>query len=279
MQISNQLHAFNYLGSKYSVLPWLIPKMKRTRSWVDVFGGSATVTLNQSPYPIETYNDINEKLVNFFLQLRTHPQELTEALYLTPFSRKEYDNAWDTIGDTDLERARKFFVRIRQSFLATGSQKEMKGWAASIKKSRCNISEATSKYLNSVESLGLVVERMRRVQIECRPFDWIIRSYDSPNTMLFCDPPYDATHRSSSSNYEFEFSFEDHLHLHELAAGVQGFIAICGYNSAFMKELYKDFNYTEGPLRRNNRSPKKNVRECLWTNYDVYNCNTPHTLF
>lgn len=281
MHISNQIHAFNYLGSKFTLVPWLKPKMKRTGvlSWVEVFGGSMALTLNSEPYPIETYNDLNGSTCNFFQQLRLHPQELIDLLFFTPHSRQEYENAWDVAVDSDLERARKFFVRVRQSFLATGSQKELKGWSSATKQSRCNISEATTKYLNSIDGLMDVVERIRRIQIENRSYDWIIKSYDAPTTMLYCDPPYDDEHRSSSSDYELDFKTEDHIKLHGMAKDVKGFIAISGYNSEFMIDLYKDFHFTKGPKRKNNFSSKKDIHKCLWTNYDVYHCNTKHTLF
>lgn len=279
MHIPGQLHSINYLGSKFSVLPWLLPKLKHTKSWVELFGGSGVVTLNRKPSPIETYNDVNEKMVNFFRVLRDRPQELIDKLYLTPHSRYEYEHAWDMESDDCIERARKFYTRIRQSFLASGSQKELKGWLSATKESRCRISEATSKVINGVDGLSDIVERMRRVQIECRGFEWIIDSYDSGDTMFYADPPYDHELRSSTNDYEHDFGFEDHLLLFEKAKQVQGFIAVSGYNTDFMKDLYKDFQYTEGPRRKNNYSKKNNVRECLWTNYDVYNCNNKGLLF
>jgi DNA adenine methylase len=279
MHISNQINTLNYLGSKFTLLPWLLPKLKYTKSWVDLFGGSFIVTLNREPSPIETYNDINEDVVNFFLVLRDKPEELVTKLYLTPHSRWEYQNAWHVEGDSDIERARKFFVRVRQSFLATGSQQELKGWISATKESRCRISEATSKFLNGVDGLMDIVERLRRVQIECRDYKWLIKSYDTPDTMFYADPPYDPSGRSSSSDYKFDFGFEQHIELAAAASSVKGFIAVSGYDTDFMKELYKDFYYTEGPKPKNNYRTQRKVRECLFTNYDPYNCNNKHNLF
>lgn len=279
MHISNQINTLNYFGSKFTLLPWLLPKLKKTKSWVDVFGGSCIVTLNREPSSIETYNDINEKVVNFFRVLRDHPEDLINQLYLTPHSRYEYENAWDMGSDSDIERARKFFVRVRQSFLATGSQKKLKGWASATKESRCLISEKTRKWLNGIDGLSEVVERLRTLQIECRDFEWIINSYDTGNTMFYCDPPYDHSGRSSNRDYEFDFTNEQHIKLAELARGVQGFIAISGYDTDFMKDLYKDFYYTEGPKPKSNYRTQREVRECLFTNYDVLNCNNANLLF
>ena len=51
--------------------------------FVDVFGRSAAVLLNVNPpYPIETSNDLEADVVNFFTVLREQEVELTRALYL-----------------------------------------------------------------------------------------------------------------------------------------------------------------------------------------------------
>ncbi len=279
MHISTQINTLNYFGSKFTLLPWLLPKLKKTKSWVDVCGGSFIVTLNREPSPIETYNDINGNVVNFFRVLRDHPEELVRALYLTPHSRKEYEEGWDVESNTDIERARQFFVRVRQSFLATGSQQKAKGWSSATKESRCLISEKTQKWLNGVEGLSQVVERLRRVQIECRDFEFILKSYDTRDTMFYVDPPYDAEGRSSNKDYAYDFTVEQYHTLADMAKAVQGYIAISGYNTDFMKDLFKDFIYTEGPKPKSNYRTKRVVRECLFTNYDPYNCNNTHTLF
>ena len=56
-----------------------------------MFGGSAAVLINREPAPVETYNDLDSELVNFFATLR-HPENgerLLKEIALTPFSREE----------------------------------------------------------------------------------------------------------------------------------------------------------------------------------------------
>lgn len=277
MHISNQTYVMNYLGSKFSALPWLLPMLPETHRFVDVFGGSGNVTVNREPSPVEVYNDLNKKVVNFFRVLREQRAELVELLELTPHSRVEYQQAWYSDDDSPLEAARKFFVRTQQSFFATGAQNQLKGWLSSTKESRRGISQATHKYLKSVSGLWEVAERFRRVQIECRDFEWILKAYDSEDTLFYCDPPYDMEHRSNRNDYEHDFTQQDHVRLHEAAAASQGKVAISGYDSSFMLSLYSDFHYYPGPLRRNTYSSKE-VRECLWTNYIITKSNFP-TLF
>lgn len=277
MHISTQINTVPYLGSKFSILPWLLPKLPRTKSFVEVFGGSMVVTINREPMQIETYNDINGNLVNFFRVLRDKSDELITRLYLTPHSRQEYEESWFDKTDTDVEQARKFFVRMSQSVLATGSQNQKKGWLSATRETRCKISEATNKFLRKIDGLHQLVERLKMIQIENRHYEFIITSYDTPSTLFYLDPPYDVEKRSGGSDYEFDFDEEDHFKLHTLLQSIKGKCAVSGYDSDFMKELYKDFYFIPGPLRKNNKSIRV-VRECLWTNYDPQKIND-HLLF
>jgi DNA adenine methylase len=108
--------AFGWYGGKYSHLDWLLPLLPETKHYCEPFGGSAAVLINRKPSPIETYNDLDGELVNFFCVLRDDKTSLLEAIGLTPFSREEFELAIQDITDdvSNLERARRFFVRARQ---------------------------------------------------------------------------------------------------------------------------------------------------------------------
>lgn len=267
MHIKNQIQSFSYLGGKYSVLPWLLPKLPACNHFVDVFGGSAVVLLNRDPDPIETYNDINHQVVNFFKVLRSQPEELVRLLELTPHSKYEYDHGWITETDSEIEKARKFFIRTQQSIHAAGAHEKVKGWAASLSQSRVSISEKTHKWITAVNGLYEVAERLKHVQIECRDFRFIMKAYDHPDNLLYVDSPYDMTFRSNSK-YLFDFIRQDFFDMHYWCKKAKGKVAVSGYHTPFMKELFADFNFHEGPKRKNSLS-KKEAYECLWTNYEI----------
>src|SRR5205823_3664247 len=108
--------AFGWYGGKFNHLGWLLPLLPCCHHYCEPFAGSAAVLLNRQPSPVETYNDIDGEVVNFFRVLRSQKEALIEAIGLTPFSREEfYEALRDSAGDlADLERARRFFVRARQ---------------------------------------------------------------------------------------------------------------------------------------------------------------------
>jgi DNA adenine methylase len=280
MHVPGMKKAYTYLGSKYSMLPWLLPLLHRLRrkAFIDVCGGSGVVLFNMEPSNIEVYNDINQKCVNFLSVLRNQKEALLEQLLLTPHSRYEYEYAWDLEGDTDLEKARKFFVRVQQSFLATGSQNQLKGWLSSIREHRWHIAQATHKWLSTIEGLPEIVDRLAMVQLENKDIEWILEKYDDKESVFYIDPPYDMQHRSSVNDYEFDFSVDDHTRVRNKVENCRGAVAISGYDSDFMKQLYKDWHFYQGPVRRNNYSDKV-VHECLWSNVDLSKSGNHGRLF
>jgi len=83
---TRKLIAFGWYGGKFSHLDWLLPLLPRTAHFCEPYGGSAAVLLNREPSPLETYNDLDGDVVNFFRVLRDKKEELIEKIGLTPFS-------------------------------------------------------------------------------------------------------------------------------------------------------------------------------------------------
>src|SRR5207253_11302090 len=98
---SRKLIAFGWYGGKYSHLDWLLPLLPACHHYCEPFAGSAAVLLNREPAPVETYNDIDGEIVNFFRVLRDQKDRLTEAIGLTPFAREEFYRAGTPVAQAD----------------------------------------------------------------------------------------------------------------------------------------------------------------------------------
>ena len=61
-----KLIAFGWYGGKFSHLEWLLPLLPPCHHYCEPFAGSAAVLLNREPCPVETYNDMDGEVVNFF---------------------------------------------------------------------------------------------------------------------------------------------------------------------------------------------------------------------
>src|SRR5215218_6162647 len=71
--------AFGWYGGKFSHLNWLLPLLPEAHHYCEPFAGSAAILLNRSPSPVETYNDIDGEIVNFFRVLRDKHEALVQA--------------------------------------------------------------------------------------------------------------------------------------------------------------------------------------------------------
>ena len=264
--------AFGWYGGKYSHLDWLLPLLPYTKHYCEPFGGSAAVLLNRFPSPVETYNDIDKELVNFFFVLRNHKEELIEKIGLTPFSRFELENALEVLpDDSNVERARKFFVRARQVRSGLAQTASSGRWPYCKLTSRGGMGGAVSRWLGSVDKLPDIAQRLLRVQIECDSAIHVILRYDSPDTLFYCDPPYPHESRGDNKAYAYEMSDDDHRELAKVLNSVQGKVALSCYRCNIIEELYPDgkWYYTEEEEKLCH-SIKKPRRELLVTNYDPF---------
>ena len=91
-----------YPGAKNRLAPWICEYIPRHDVYLEPYAGSLAVLFNKKRSHIETVNDIDEEIVNFFRVLRNQGEELCEAISLTPYSRTEYRVAYESSGN-DLE--------------------------------------------------------------------------------------------------------------------------------------------------------------------------------
>lgn len=265
-----KLIAFGWYGGKYSHLNWLLPLLPMTKHYCEPFGGSAAVLLNRDPAKVETYNDLDGDVANFFRVLREKKDELIYQIGMTPFSKEEFELAIEANGNgqelSDLEQARRFFVRARQVRTGLAQTATVGRWANCLKTSRAGMAGAVSRWLGSVESLEFIASRLLRVQIENDDALKVIDRYDSDETLFYCDPPYPHESRGDKNAYLFEMSNQEHIELASLLHKVKGKVAISGYKCDLMDNLYGDWNVHTAQTKKA-LSVKSDRTEILWTNY------------
>jgi DNA adenine methylase len=272
--------AFGWYGGKFNHLNWLLPLLPEATHYCEPFGGSAAVLLNRQPALVETYNDLDGEVVNFFRVLRDRQEELIQAIGLTPFSREELRIAVEQSieGLSELERARRFFVRARQVRTGLAQTASVGRWAHCKLTSRAGMAGAVSRWLGSVEGLSEIVQRLLRVQIENGEAIEVIQRYDSEDTLFYCDPPYPHDSRGDTNAYGYEMTNEQHCQLAEVLQAVKGKVALSGYHCRLLNDLYRDWHCIEAPEKQC-LSVKQPRTEVLWVNYEIsreeIECLTP----
>ena len=111
---------FGFYGAKTRISKKIIKHIPPHYCWVELFCGSAALTMAKPPAPIEIINDMDHYIINFFEQLRNRPKELCEAVALTPYAKAEYDNYFrNEHAITPFEKARRFLVANMMAINAT----------------------------------------------------------------------------------------------------------------------------------------------------------------
>ena len=260
--------AFGWYGGKYSHLDFILPNIPLDAThFCDVFGGSAAVLINRAPSPVETFNDIDSEITNFFEALRNEHEELLRVISLTPFSREELLRACTyEQGLSSVERARRFFVRARQTRTGLAQASSEGRWAHCVLTSRAGMAGAVSRWLGSVDGLAEIAQRLQRVQIENAPALDVIARYDTAETVFYLDPPYVHSARGDSAAYGYEMSDADHVELASALASIRGRAVLSGYRTPLYDRLYAGWRRIDAPARiaHSVRQPR---RESLWLNF------------
>ena len=248
----------------------LVPEHK---TYVEAFGGGASLLFRKSPSAVEVYNDIDENIVNFFRVLRSpRATALLQAkLNKTPYSRVEYQRFCKTLGRklSDVERAYQWFCVMRMSF---GSQFG-KSWGVSLHGSNGGVASCIHRFHSSTDLLELACTRLRNVVVECQDWRKLCRRYDGKMTLLFLDPPYLPSTRKDGK-YKHELTEEDHIELVKFLSNCRSKVILCGYdNPIYYRLLHKGWRQIKWPHRccLNNRQGCDNAGqrrvENVWLNY------------
>ena len=96
-----------YPGGKARIAQWIISHFPPHDTYCEPFFGSGAVFFNKAPDKIETINDIDGDVVNFFRVCREDPERLSRLISLTPWAREEYKDCYEKADDA-VERARRF---------------------------------------------------------------------------------------------------------------------------------------------------------------------------
>lgn len=252
-----------YYGGKWRLSSWIIEQFPANHTtYVEPFCGGASVLFNKQPSQFEIINDLNTNIVTFFDVLRTRPDELIRAIEFTPFSRAELKRAYQDVPgdceDKELEIARRFYIRSRQSF-GSGEGKYSSGWRYQYDNTR---GTEVVKEWNTVDHLYATARRLKAVMIECDDAFSVMDRFDTANTLFYVDPPYMfETRYDDTAEYAVELSNEQHVQLLEKLKSLQGMVLL----SAYPSQLYSDMLDGWKCLQKSSNTNGNNHKvECLW---------------
>lgn len=260
---------FPYFGGKQRLAAQIVATFPEHEHYVEPYGGGMSVLLAKNPSPMETVNDLDGDLMNFWRVLRDHGEELTTMCALTPHSRAEHTLSRDRSDCDDIERARRVWVALTQG---RGGQLMRTGWRYYVDPAGSSI--GVPGYLAGyVSRMPPVVARLAHVSLENRPALEVIAQYGhDAKTLLYVDPPYLGTSRGSTNGYRHEMKDETaHRNLADHLRECEATVILSGYPSPLYDDLYAnwstlDIDAWNGQGNHSRESANGARVERLWSN-------------
>jgi len=259
------LRSFAYYGGKASKLGIVLPNLRTPhQTYVELFAGSAAVLINKPPVKLEIINDLASQVTAFWTALKTRPDDLIRAIMATPPGEVFFKQAIDAPPTDDVvETARRFYVRVCQSFSAQPNS------------SSYSFTRAIA-YAPRRKTLGAIAARIRDVVVEntsaARLINRLTTKYALPQPVLiYCDPPYTKSSRVSKNIYiHDDLNHEEFLRLITTAPPAYKF-AVSGYDDPLYNDYLAGWQKNTYPTYTvASDAPASTPRtEVIWRNYTV----------
>lgn len=229
-----------YPGSKWRIAKWIVSMIPEHHSYLEPYFGSGAVFFTKPESKIETINDLDNNVVNLFDIIRSNPEPLIKEVEATPYSKTEFERTYLNQDEdvNKIEKARRFLIRCWQGygFRTTG---EKVGWKNDVQGREAAYA---MRHWNTLPRWMLeVTERLKNVQIDCRPAVDVIKRFNYPNVFIYADPPYVLATRGGK-NYKHEMTDDDHIELLDALNNHKGTAIISGYESDLYNEYLKGWD-------------------------------------
>lgn len=248
-----------YVGGKRRLASQIVRMLPTHVTYVEPFAGGAQVFFHKAPSRVEVLNDLDSEIVNLLRVCQHHHEELLRWLRWSVASREIFHifSQQSPESLTDVQRAARFFYLQKNSF---GGKVNGRGQNYHI----CVTKPTNYNPVRLLQLLGDVATRLARVQLECRSYHSVIKSYDRESTLFYCDPPYVGVKLYTNNLRDQEF--------HELAehlGAIRGKFLLSINDHPVARAAFARFEMREVlvPYTLSQAVPK--VKELLFANYGL----------
>lgn len=257
-----------YYGSKGGFYNKIIEHFPTTPydTYVEPFAGTFIVGLKKPIAKVEVYNDLESNVYSLYKVISDKElfQQFKEKCDLALYCEELRKECKENLKDENLSivgRAFNFFYVNRTSHNGIG------GFSINTHVRR-GMSKAVSDFLSSVDRLPELHDRLSKVIVTNTDGVKLINKYSSPNTLIYCDPPYEQSTRTDA-RYKVDMGRNEHVSFLQSVVKNKSKILISGYDC----ELYNvltDNGFTKIKFEvktMDGNFNKKTKVETLWKNY------------
>jgi DNA adenine methylase len=246
----------SYIGGKNRLAKRLIEIFPEHTTYVEAFAGGAQVFFHKEPSAVEVLNDLDGEIVNFYRVCQRHYEELLRYLRFWVVSRKWFDllKRSDPETLTDIERAARYLYLLRNCFASLV-------WNPVYHR---NVVQPPSFNLENLpELIENAHKRLLRVQIECEPYEEVMRHFDRPTTLFYLDPPY-----WGRNFYRHNFGEADFEKLAGQLKQIRGKFVLSLNDVPEVRKLFRDFHIEGVELHyTSQKAAGRRYKEVVITNF------------
>lgn len=251
---------------------WFLPQFTELIHIIDFnhfhepFLGGGAVFLGIDHKKRSYLSDINEELINTYIQIRDNPQNVAEMLFGYNNSEKDYYQIRNLVPQDLTERAARFIYLNQTSY---------NGIYRVNKEGKYNVPYGhRNNWHYSEKRIFLASERLKNTNIKCGDFEvnkYIIKRHD----LIFLDPPYTVSHNNNGFiEYNKKlFSLEDQERLCRFIEFIKhkdAYYILTNAAHPKIKEIFgkedRPIVYLRNSLIGGKNAERKKIEEYVFTN-------------
>lgn len=255
----------SYYGGKQQLVDIILRMIPIHQIYCEPFFGGGAVFFKKRPSYLEVINDINDNLINFYMQCQKNFEKIAAKIHDTLCSESQYKWAYSVyrgdIAVDDITKAVAAWIVFNSSFMhsAKGSWK----WDNGTDGSHIGVVLSNSRQ----NFCPWIKKRLQYVQISCRDALLVIRQRDSCSTFFYLDPPYPESCQGHYAGY----TMEDFELLLQMLESIQGKFLLSCYELPILHEYAEKKSWQLKCIKMRKRSVSKwrveSKVECLLSNY------------
>lgn len=241
------------------------PSNYQELTYLEPFGGGASVLLNKKKSKKEIYNDLHQPTANIFHCLVNHREDLINRLNGIEYELESFQSAQlQYFQYGSVESAVNEIVLRRMS---RGGLKKHFSWSDRI---RGGLPGDVNAWKTFRELLPAICDRLEGVEVHYKNgIELISDLATDPDVLMYVDPPYVKQTRTAKKAYDCEMSDQEHENLADCLKRVVGKVAISGYDNDLYRHHFHNWRWIRKEMPNNSGQGKVKQRrlECLILNY------------
>lgn len=249
------------LGNKDKIASDIVKHFPPHKTYVDLFFGAGGIFFNKQQSEHSICNDLDEEVINFYLQMRDNNEQLYDALALLPFHQDLF-RYWRRNKETE-----PLLKAVRFVFLSTN------GLYGKVETFSIQPQNRKKLLLARVKSFWHRLSHVLFMNMDFRKAIAACDTFSTETTFVYADPPYiDTTNNYTNKNGDMknqQFTKDDFVELVELLIKTNYRFAISHQLTPFIEEIAKNYGI-EIIKVVDRQSLKKRCIETLLVNYANY---------